>query len=258
MNTHVPDNPDDRLDAYLDGALSGDDRRAFEARIAGDVGLGRDAVLQDRIDEALRRTYAAPDVEAILAGAERARHVHARRRWLIRATRIAAAVLLGAAAVLAVTWAINPGGGKQGPVAFQILGLGPAYQKVIDDGFEPDWVCETDQQFARTYGYRLGQPLVLGALPAGVRALGLSYSPAISADTIALLATVDGTHVVVFADHIHTVKHNPPAPPGQGLHVYQRRVGDMMLYEVSPLDTPRLLEAYRLYPGGDVDTDDGL
>lgn len=255
MITTTPISPEDLLDAYLDGTLDEQQRRDFEQRIQQDPLLRREVVIQGQMDASLRRCYPAPDVDALL---DRVRDAVSRplwsHGWPMKAGRIAAMVAVGVCVVLAVQWAMGPSTPAPYGGTYTVLGLEASYRQVVDEGFKPMWRCETDQEFAETFGYQLGQPLVLGSLPAGVEAIGLSYTPAISFDTIALLALVDGRRVIVFVDHSRAVDNTQPELTGPDLHLFQRRLGDLVLYEVSPLDTPKVLGFLNI-PDEDVTTD---
>jgi hypothetical protein len=244
MNTTPQNNPQDMLDAYLDGVLDETQRQEFEARIEQDPALRHEVDKQRRIDAAMKRCCPVPDVDVLLNRAiETASRPVRSHGLLFKIGRIAAMIAAGVLVVLAVQWAVGPGKPKPlGEGTYTVLGLETSYRQVVDEGFTPLWRCETDKEFAETYGYRLGQPLVLGALPAGIEALGLSYIPAISFDTIALLATVDSQRVIVFADHTRAVDNTQTELANPGLHLFQRRVGDLMLYELTPLDTPTVLD----------------
>jgi hypothetical protein len=244
MNIGLPDNPENRLDAFLDGTLSGDGVREMKARIANEPELKREAELQAQIDASLRRCCKAPDVEVLLRKANGSmKPARSQPGLLYRIGRIAAMVVIGVTVVLAVMWFVDPGG-RPGDRTYEVLGLEDSYLQLVGDGLTPEWRCETDEEFAATYRSRLGQALVLGSLPPGVEALGLSYSPAFSFNTVALLARVDGQPVIVYADYAHAAGGVlPTLPAAPNVHVFERRIGDIVLYEVTPKDKPAILGA---------------
>lgn len=247
MISGMPDNPEDRLDAYLDGTLGPEARREVRARIADDPALQREVALQARIDESLRRCCRAPDADVLLRKAGHAAPPARSAHGLIRKiARMAAVIVVGVTAVLAVFWFVGPTGRPPGAQSYPLLGMEGSYQALIAAGFQPDWRCETDKEFADTYSYRLGQALVLGQLPAGAEALGLSYSPAFSYNTIALLARVDGEPVVVFADVAGSVDGSAMEFSAPGVNVFRRQIGGIVLFEVTPLDRPTLLDAIHI------------
>jgi len=254
MNLHNPMNPEDRLSAYSDDTLDEAQRAAFEQDLKMHPDLKHDVEAQKQIDTSLKRCCAAPDIDALLERARRKQgHATGHGDRLRQIGRLAAMVVIGAAAVLAVKWVMTPSRPAYQGTSYVVLGLEPAYQQLVDDGFAPQWRCETDEEFAQTFGDRLGQPLVLDNLPTTVAALGLSYVPAVSSDTIALLATVNEQPVIVFVDHTRAVDGQPPSLIGSGLNLFERRIGDLVLYEVTHLESPALLSRFmQLSPSDEV------
>src|SRR3712207_2454426 len=55
-------NPNDLLDLYLDGMLTGPERAAFERSVAADPTLRAAVEAQSRIDQSLGRAFAPPAV----------------------------------------------------------------------------------------------------------------------------------------------------------------------------------------------------
>ena len=198
----------------------------------------------DRLDEALRRRFEPPDAGRILTEAQRRAQAEESRRRVLRwpvIWRVAAAVALLLFGAWVVHFALNAGGPE--PVnRYAQRGLEQVYQDDLAAGFEPLWVCETDHEFARTFAQRLGQPLLMAQGPASIQALGLSYANAISGGTTYLLAKVDGESVLVFVDRVDR-------DPGQAvtsgkLHLHRRELGELVLYELSPFDQPRVFDLF--------------
>lgn len=250
MNKGLHDSPEDRFDAFLDGALAGDARREMQDRIAADPALQREAELQAKIDVALQRCCTAPDAERLLRKAVISNPIGQGTGMLRRIGRMAAMILIGVTVVLGVFWFAVPSGRHTNVPAYEVLGIEASYRQLVGDGFTPEWRCETDEEFASTYRTRLGQALVLGQLSADIQMLGLSYSPAFSYNTIALLARVDGRPVIVFADRAESVEDGAARFSDPAVHVFQRRVGDLVLYEVTEQDRPSILGAM-LIPEGE-------
>ena len=78
--------------------------------------------------------------------------------------------------------------------------------------------------------------------------LGLSYSCTISPRTIYLLVQVDEKPVLVFADAKESDRAKIPTDPA--LHFFKKTVGDVVLYEVSEFEKPRLLDSLYLAEAG--------
>ena len=111
-------------------------------------------------------------------------------------------------------------------------------------GRVPLWVCETEAEFIGTFVKRLGFGMALSSPPPGVTAKGLSYSSAISDDTVLLLAEVGDELAIVLIDRLDR-DADFSLPPTSKLRVHRKVLGDAVLYEVSPLDQPHLLDLFK-------------
>jgi hypothetical protein len=69
--------------------------------------------------------------------------------------------------------------------------------------------------------------------------VGLSYGAASPGQTTVLLARAAGREVLVFIDRQAGPEYK--MKPGSNLNLYERRLGSLVLREVSPLDSPRVL-----------------
>ena len=229
---------DTRVDAYLDDQLDGDQRAAFERRLAKEPVLLESLDRQASIDRALKRIFAPPSeskvLQAIASAGSSSKPGTRRLPW-------AALMAIAAVLVLAVTawWMFDHEGGspKREPPR---RSLRAEYEVQRERGFEPAWVCKTDQQFASTFWYRLGQGMLMHTSPEGVAALGLSYGRNLSRKTVLLLARVDGQPVLVFVDRLDNERSAPRQPPAD-LHLHRGQVGQLVLYEMSPIGEPRLI-----------------
>jgi hypothetical protein len=75
---------------------------------------------------------------------------------------------------------------------------------------------------------------------------GLTYVGGMSRYTTTMLARVDGKPVMVFVDRADS-DYRPAQPCGScGLHLFSKQVGPLMLYELTPLDQPKVMEYLRL------------
>ncbi len=247
-------NPDgeQRIDAYLDGQMTASERDSFEREIEKDAALREEVDRQTRIDGSLSRLFAAPSAEEVLSRVrERVAGAPARpteaatvgvqaRPWLLRGLAIAAVV-----GIVAVGGWLVWKSYFQEPEPMFVLGpwrsFENAYHDTIRDGFEPLWVCETQEQFMETFRYRVGQKLFLDETPGEIQAVGLSYMYTISMDTVVLLARVRGKEVLVFVDRYLQDKPQELSPDS-GLHLFRDRIGDLVLYELSPFDESCVLE----------------
>jgi len=245
------DEPEHRLDAYLDGLLEGEGLVEFKRDLAASPALRAEVARQRRIDAVLRRTFAAPRVDVaalppavrdhILPAAPTSPGRRILRMPLVRRLAAAAAI----AGVVLSAWIalqlLRPASSLYEPPPWKSLAA--LYQDKIADGGRPDWVCDDDAEFRRAFLGQYGQALQLEPLPEGVVAAGLCYANTISERTMMVLARVEDRPVIVFVDRLdHDAGQS--LPPDAGLHLHRAVVGRLVLYEVSPLERPALLEHF--------------
>jgi hypothetical protein len=265
----------DMLDRYLDGDLSDAERHAFELRLEREPALRKAVDRQRQIDGALRRQFAAPLMRAI-AIAALARHadsssvpepLHIEGPSAAEAAPAPAGRIepsqpkpqanpwlrrLAVAAVLAAglfgawqTWTYLKPSDDHRAAPLQLVTAAQYYDQKVAEGFEPLWVCDDDEEFAHTFRYRLGQPLLLKPAPSSdIRMLGLDYTRVLSASTISMLGEAGGQQVIVLVDR--AADDNPQQiSSGCGssnLHTFRREIGNLVIYEVTPLDQPHLMD----------------
>jgi hypothetical protein len=224
------------LDLYLDGQLSGDALRAFEARVAGDPGLQREIAAQREIDGAIVRAFGPSDATTREVPSERAAgriapQSVASRFPILRVAAVIAVLVLGAAAYV---------------MTRPMSALAKTYRDTVAAGFVPEVVCTTDEQFAEWTKTAIGIPIVPQGLPASIQLVGWSRSNAMSSYTGVLLAKVDGREVLVFMEGTKLGKKAPLALQGRtdGLHQFESVIptafGPMRLIEVTPFDRPQV------------------
>lgn len=287
MTSSTPEHAPDALDAYLDGLLEGEELSAFENRLEQDPKLREQVDRQRHIDKSLKRIYAESaggDIvtgvsaggsgssvmnrvtEAVDAMAARASDSAASlagsspgswRLFSRRGLSIAAILVLGALSIWNIVDQL-PGLFSSSEQKIDRYAAKPwrnmatVYAEAVETGFAPDWVCETDRIFADTFQDQLGQKLLLGPTPAGVAAVGLSYTNTITDLTICLLARVDEQPVIVFIDRAERDGDHRGAdqllPEGSGLKLFSRQIGTLVLHELTPLAEPKVLASF-LEPG---------
>jgi hypothetical protein len=221
----------DRLDRYLDGGLGGAEREAFERDLARSPELRAQADLQGRIDAGLRRLFTPPGVAAPAGAAPRAR-----RPWVWGLGLAAAAALAAAGVWYAV-------GRRAEPTVLEGV-----YRSIVSAGFTPKEVCTTDEAFEKWVADKYGEPLAPEPDHAGVEFVGWSYARAMTTYSGVLLARVDGREVVVVLDHARNDIGIEPRANNPDLRVFRERFGNLVAYEVTPLEGPRVLESLRV-PG---------
>ena len=262
-----PDRPEpvERVEAYLDGLLSGADRAAFARDAALDPALQAEVDRQRLIDASLKRLFSPPAGAETIArfsgtsspganGVAPLKLASAaappRKRKPIRAWPIAAAIMIG----LTISWWLSGRNPAQDPNDYEDPGPvvgGPSQRALVDvyneqvkAGFKPDWECRDRPRFVRTLEHRFGVPLVAEA-PAGVSVWGLSYRTALSRSSVLLLARVDRENIIVFADRRTSSPDPPEPPPASGLHLHKREIRNVVLYELSRGTRPRILPLFR-------------
>ncbi|MEM9883408.1 MAG: hypothetical protein AAF800_10860 [Planctomycetota bacterium] len=246
---HRPDtdpSAPDALDRYLDDAMTPPQREAFERRLDDDATLRAELERQRRIDGALRRGHAWVEQDAARPLPADDRPAPAARGgawWQIGRSRhrfAAASLLLALGGLLAaIGFGVSPFGSEAEPLA-------AVYQREIDAGFVPGWVCETEAEFVETYAKRFQTPLRL-ADAAGVEAVGLTYNYSLGPGTVMLLARVDGRPVIVFAASTRLLDR-PPGVGDRGLQLFERRMGTVRLFELTPHDEAKVLELFEPPP----------
>jgi hypothetical protein len=256
--------PEALLDLYLDGLMNEDQRTAFERELTNAPALREEVSRQREIDASLGRTMAPPSPQRLrdlLNAAHRTgttdRSGRGARRTpdrllLRRALAVAASVMLCVLGGWMIWTALGFGPRTPDPYAPQPWrSMQTVYEDRIEAGFRPDWVCRTDDEFQDTFRRQLGQRLLVGELPDGVAMIGLAYSNTISPWTISMLGEAEGRRLIVFIDRAEE-DLGPSVPEESNLHVFRRELGELVLYELSPLDEPRFLQHFY-----DPDEEDG-
>ncbi|MCC6660113.1 MAG: hypothetical protein IT437_04425 [Phycisphaerales bacterium] len=217
----------DRLERYLDGLLEPADRAEFERDLAASPELRERVDLQARINAGLHRLMdPAPQ-------GERA-PVTARRLWRTQIWLAAAAAL--AAAVLGVWWVVVRGPSGPDPLEAE-------YHRIVAAGFTPETVCTDDATFREWVNNKFGQPLQPRPDRGPVQYVGWNASRVLSTYSGLLLARVDGQQVVVLIDQRYAEDGRLPRPADRALHQFRRVVGGLILYEITPLDHPAVLDS---------------
>lgn len=269
--------PTDRLEAYLDGALTGEDLAAFQRELAANPALRAEIEAQERINDSLGRLFArdaavrlpgdatitvaddpptalptAQSAPALrLAGSQAAQAaptpVPATARRSLRSN-----VLVGIAAMLALTFGGLYVTGWLGPADFfgssrPVVQPWQVYERKVSTGFNPDWVCENDEQFIKVTNDLWGESLLARGTDL-IQIVGWSYyEPVFSASTGVLLTKVEGTPVIVVMDRKEKDR-KLRIPESKGLQLFREEKGNVVLYEVTPYKEPRVLPVIRTGP----------
>lgn len=246
-----------RFEDWLDGRLDDADAAQFKAEAADDVTLQQQLELHAAIVRSLRQAF-DHEVTTSLPGAAAlslnsvgtrtdASHrssmdkgAPTQRRTLPRQLALAAAAVLMLGVTAWMVWPmIAPAPGVQ---ATAPRTLDAVFASHAARDFKPAWVCADDEEFAQTFRRDYGQALLMKPSPEGTGMIGLIYDHAISAYTALMLCYLnDNQHAIVFIDRRGNDR-TLEVDPASGLHLYRREVGDLVLYELTPLSQPTFLE----------------
>ena len=250
---------DDSVDRFLDHLMPPAERVGFERRLAAEPGLMAEAQRQREVDAALRGYAQAPSPSVVLEAIRR--HIEASHRtpgaeaqaaptprlrsipaW--RRLAVAAVLVLGVVGAWQIYHAFTAARGTYDPGPHRTLLQ--AYQATVDNGFHSNWTCRDDAEFALTFFDQFGQMLSMNPpLPAQTLALGLEYFDILSHKTIGMLARVNEQPVMIFIDRLENDDQSAVQSVEAGKHIFRRELGDLVLYEVTPLDHPGLVNHLR-------------
>lgn len=229
------------LDAYLHGELTGAELVEFERAMESDPGFKSRVELQRRIDASLKATFAPPTMKAPTLGL-----VHAevdasratRRLFGRRLTWFAAAAAVLLVAFVGVRLYVgNP--------ELKIVTPDFAYRELDRRGWKPAFVCKTREEFASLVRKKLGQALIPAADSTAVL-LGWGYASnyegtPISEETLLLLTTVESDRVLVLMDKKRNDRRIS-LPADGTLRLFKRKVGGLVLYEITPRQAPAVID----------------
>jgi len=255
-----PSQFEELIEAYLDEQLAGDAKAQFERTLSGRpelrAQLDRYRARQTQINASLRRMFVAPTAPSgdFVKQIDPSRNGHETiklptapppprvRRSLLIAASIA--ILVCGPVIAWYAWQSYNAPATVAVYKPQpVRPLDDVYRERVKSGFQCDWECKTEREFAATFAAQLGQPLLMHALPDQVTSLGLSYAGGITPRSVAYLAKVSGQPVMVFVDREQLDKGQSLSSP-QGLHIFKRQVGALVLYEVTPHEKPDLLDLF--------------
>lgn len=242
------DNPEQLIDAYVDGVLNEEDRAAFEDAMRQRPELAAEVELQAAIDTSMKRMFDPGD-----AGKGEEMQGHLAGRIGAKVFALAAAiVIVGVVAWMYVGSGGGGGGRSRRPVKIAMTPV-EVYAAEVDAGFVPEEVCTTPEAFEDWIDDRYGQ-LLRPEARERVELVGWSYTDVLSPYSALLLARVEGREVLVLLDEIRedtglTVDADAP------IRLFRREFGNLVLYEITPLDESVVLEM--LYVPEETDDGDG-
>jgi len=243
---------DDALIArYLDGALTGEELRAFEGRLRAEPAL-REAVELDRRMVASLGATLGPGGLSTAGVSETSSQSGRRSPARSRRRRVGLAIAAGMAIVVsaAALWYQHVSTSQLPRMA----GRTPVeiYTSEVGGGFTADWVCADDAEALRFTRERFGSGLLFAERP-GVSVVGWGYAEgAISDRAAVLLATYQSKPLVAIVDRKSRDRRlADPTLSDPNLRMFRREVGAFVVYEITPLQEP-VLAALAYAVGDDV------
>lgn len=249
----------DRLEMYLDGLLEGAALAAFEREVGVNAELRAEVEAARRVESVLRASMSPPQAIALPALDRAVESAplkfdaagsggKPKRAPAWRWAGYAAAAAIGLAAV---AWYSNT---VPNPSAKPVLTAMQVLEETRRTGFTPVFVCKDDAEFAATVKNRFGTAMLVAAQE-GVAVLGWAYSDTyageiVSNNTLVLMAKVDGREVLVFMDKAPGARTLSLGERPDGYRVFKKELGGLVLYELSPFDRARVLDACYVPPGG--------
>lgn len=255
---------DDLATRLSDGLLTSEEQSQIVQRAQQDADLARALERDSEVDAALRRAFAPPPpafpvlddesleegppaeteptAEPVSPASVEPEPIDLSPRSRGRLVWYATAATL-AWALFGWQWLSRPGGPE---VAFVERPLAQVYETSVREGFQPYWICDDPAVFAETFRRRQGVPLKLEELPEDRVMAGLSYLGGLSDGSTSMLAHVDGRPVIVVVDRLENDWRPPVGHDDQtDLNVFRVERAGLVLYEVTPLDEPRLLPYFQ-------------
>lgn len=159
-------------------------------------------------------------------------------RWRNRVAVAALLMLAGGAGVYA--WRAADHAARFTPLGYARVDA--VYQNLLSR--DPNAWCEDDQEFASVIYHHTGTGLLVPAtLPQAVVVNGFRRCACFSNDSLVLMTKVEGRPVLVMIDRL--AKEQPQALSANSkLKLFRKQIGTAVLYEVSPFDSPRLLDLF--------------
>lgn len=234
------------IERYLDGSLSVEEATAFERALAGDAAMRDELRCAREVEASLRRTFTPPKQGLTPYLVEQRPIVG----WFTRHGQ-----WLGVAALIVLTLTLalyfSPMFRSAAPPPFPQPGPSTAteslYRSLSRGGWNPSWTCGNDNEFAQSVVDQLGAPLLVrdddapDMVLVGWLYLPYGMDPIITDKTMTLMVTHDEAHIMVMIDRAENTENRPTVMPDSDLRIFEQRVGDLIAYEITPLEEPVVL-----------------
>ncbi|HYE62015.1 MAG TPA: hypothetical protein VD997_08450 [Phycisphaerales bacterium] len=229
-----------RVAAYVDEAMTAEERAQFESELAVNAALREELEIQASLDASLNRLF---EYSAAEAGAEAVAAPRALASPFVGRSRVRRwSALAAAVVVVGVTaWVMT----RRDP---NLIPPQQVWANMEKANFVPNWRCEDEPTFRAYLNSRLGESFAIDESDS-LKVVGWGYSSdyqfyPISEQTLTLINRVGDQHAVVLIDRAENDRALK-VPEGSGLHLYRKRVGDLVLYEMSPMSEARVLPRVR-------------
>lgn len=261
-----------QLERYLDGLITGAERDRLGHLFQMNEDTRAEIERQRRVDDSLQRLFRPPLSYGLIDrvgghGARRAGRVDGpgstgtpRRTYpsvlaRMKQSRLMALAALFVLVVLAVwrVWPLAFPPQTFDPYSEEWKSMAQIYDEVSRFGFKNFKSDYTVDVFARMIERRFGQPLLFREITGPVRPLGIAYCNTVTASSMCIVTLVSTpcgafgpssdieTGVLVFIDRFDQDPTHA-LPQNDRLNVFTRRVGQLSLYEVTPLEQPAVLD----------------
>lgn len=248
---------DTLLAAYTDKTMSQDERTAFEQSIENDPAMRAKFELQSQVDRSLvdlfgQHTAPVSVMDAVRAAADQQAtadqprtHFFMHRRWAMAALLfISACIAWEVYLIQAVTLANIPPQAQILNRPSQPTSLMGIYLNASGPNLRDIWTNTDSQNLAETFKWRQGQVLRFKDISPTTQLLGKGHMHGISKFTTAILFEVDDEDVVVFVDRAELDHARFMAEQHEGLNIFPRYLGELVIYEVTPHEMPQLLDKF--------------
>lgn len=234
------------IERYLDGSLSVEESAAFERALAGDRALRDELRAARDVEASIRRAFSPPSQGMTPYLIDQRPSL----MWLSRHRRT-----LGVAAVVALTLSTAiyftlffRGTTPPSPPPFIPATVTESlYRSLSRGGWNPSWTCGNDTEFAQSVVDQLGTPLLVRGddtpdmVLVGWLYLPYGMDPIITDKTMTLMVTYVDAHIMVMIDRAENTENRPTVMPDSDLRIFEQRVGDLIAYEITPLEEPIVL-----------------